>query len=144
MLVVVYFVHHFFWVALFCVSGFSVLVSYFLFSPTKNNLKSDSRDHISEIREQGYTFINPLLECSQAEGAINRNMLSFRSDVLDLTEKQKSEGLASEIGVYFRDLNNGPWFGVDEKREFVPASLLKIPLMLNFYKIAETRPQSSA
>lgn len=131
----------FFWFVLFSVSGFSVLVSYFLFSPAKNNPENDSESHVSEIREQGYTFINPLLECSQAEGAINRNMLSFRSDVFELTERQKKEGLASEIGVYFRDLNNGPWFGVDEKREFVPASLLKIPLMLNFYKIAETRPQ---
>jgi beta-lactamase class A len=56
-------------------------------------------------------------------------------------KKKKADGAVSDIGVYYRDLNNGPWFGVNERQDFLPASLLKLPLMLNFYKIAETRPQ---
>lgn len=47
---------------------------------------------------------------------------------------------AAEISVYFRDLNNGPWIGVNEEEKFIPASLLKVPLMMVYYKIAESNP----
>lgn len=102
--------------------------------PPKNTL-------VSEIRESGYQFTNPLLECAQAEGRLNRHLLGFRSEIEEYVSNKKADGIVSDIGVYYRDLNNGPWFGVNERQDFLPASLLKLPLMLNFYKIAETRPQ---
>ncbi|MBU0598041.1 class A beta-lactamase-related serine hydrolase, partial [Patescibacteria group bacterium] len=46
----------------------------------------------------------------------------------------------NHISVYFRDLNNGPWFGINEKENFAPASLLKTPLMITYYKKEEANP----
>lgn len=47
---------------------------------------------------------------------------------------------AEKISVYFRDLNNGPWIGVNEREKFIPASLLKVPLMMTYLKKAEKDP----
>jgi beta-lactamase class A len=46
----------------------------------------------------------------------------------------------SEMAVYLRDLNNGPWLGIDENKKFAPASLLKIPVMIAYYAEAERNP----
>ncbi|MCU0653380.1 MAG: class A beta-lactamase-related serine hydrolase [Candidatus Pacebacteria bacterium] len=47
---------------------------------------------------------------------------------------------STSFAVYFRNLNNGPWFGINEKEKFMPASLLKVPLMIAYFKEAETDP----
>ena len=44
------------------------------------------------------------------------------------------------IAVYFRDLHDGPWFGINEDKEFDPASMMKVPVMIAWLKRAETNP----
>jgi beta-lactamase class A len=44
------------------------------------------------------------------------------------------------VSVYFRDLNNGPTFGINEDEKFTPASLLKVPIMMAIFKKAEIDP----
>ncbi len=95
-----------------------------------------------ELRQGGYTFINPLLECEiQNDAVIFRELVPFKDRVNELVEGMLSAGRASHISVYFRDLNNGPWFGINEKEEFSPASLLKVPVMIALLKIAEDNPE---
>ena len=38
------------------------------------------------------------------------------------------------------DLRNGPWSGVNERARFIPSSLLKVPLMMSYYSMAEKDP----
>ncbi len=47
---------------------------------------------------------------------------------------------ATAISAYYRDLNNGPWIGVNHNEMFIPASLLKIPLMMVYLKKSEKDP----
>lgn len=93
-----------------------------------------------EVRQGGYSFINPLLECESSEGMINSNLVGFRSSIEKIVTKSQEEKKLSLASVYFRDLNNGPWFGINEKAEFLPASLRKLPLSMDFYKLAEQNP----
>jgi beta-lactamase class A len=44
------------------------------------------------------------------------------------------------VGVWFRDLDDGPTFGINDREDFVPASLLKLPLVLTYLQIAENDP----
>ena len=44
------------------------------------------------------------------------------------------------VSVYFRDLNNGNWFGIREHDKFSPKTLLKVPLMIAYFKWAESNP----
>lgn len=97
---------------------------------------------LREMREVGepYEFVNPLLECQGSEKYISRELAGFREKVEGIVEEEIGKGKATEISVYFRDLNNGPWFGVNEDQVFLPGSLLKVPLMMGILKMEETAP----
>ncbi len=94
-----------------------------------------------ETRPGGYEFINPLLECDMAQDTIEgKDLIALKQKVRALIDKDKKLPGISHVSVYYRDLNNGPWIGVDEKAMFSPSSLLKVPLMIAILKEAETNP----
>ncbi len=110
---------------------------YELWSPFFVTTKNFS----SEIRENHGVLTNPLLECTSADQSYTGRELSISKVNLvnyidDLLESKK----ASSISVYVRDLNNGPWIGINEKEEFIGASLLKVPVLMGYMKLAETDP----
>ncbi|MHB8845681.1 MAG: serine hydrolase [Nitrospirota bacterium] len=91
-----------------------------------------------EVRQGSYEFINPLMECEFAEESIRQQALvPFKKDILKVIEEQKKQGALSEASVYFRDMNNGPTFGIGEKEGFAPASLLKVITMMTVLHAAE-------
>lgn len=95
----------------------------------------------SERRHQdSYQFINPLLECDSAPFSPSAALDSLRHQISLTIEELKNTHQISFASVYYRDLNNGPWFGVNEKELFSPASLAKVPLMMTYFKIAESNP----
>lgn len=51
----------------------------------------------------------------------------LKDKMLDFLNNTNFEGY---YGVYFEDLNTGAWIGINEKEEFIPASLLKLPIMI--------------
>jgi len=86
-------------------------------------------------------FTNPNL----AQGPIRESLTiekrqKLTSEITSFLEQKKREGKVSEGSVYFRDLNNGPWFGINEFFEFSPASLLKVPLAMAYFHAAENNP----
>jgi beta-lactamase class A len=94
-----------------------------------------------EVRDRGfYKFINPLLECEVAKGTIDSKKQNFQKDLDNFITKQLDNKQLSVMSVYFRDLNNGPSFGIKENELFIPASLLKVPIMMIFFSIAEKNP----
>lgn len=42
-----------------------------------------------------------------------------------------------QVGVYVRNLNNGPWFGINENEHYSPASILKLPVLITYLKWIE-------
>jgi beta-lactamase class A len=94
---------------------------------------------IRPVRQRGYRLINPLLEC-EASGGPTREMEPFKADIEALRQKKLDAGDVAELAVYFRDLNNGPWVGIQEDVEFAPASLLKVPLLISCLKLADENP----
>jgi beta-lactamase class A len=94
----------------------------------------------SEERELGvYHFINPLLDCEVSDGLVDARKENFQNDLTDMVQKIMDERKV-EIAVYYRDLNNGPTFGLREAEGFIPASLLKVPIMMAYYHDAEDKP----
>jgi len=96
-------------------------------------------DSVKPIRSGGYKLINPLLECDQAD--FTDELKPFKSKVESLTTGYLTSNKISHVSVYFRDLNNGPWFGINERETFSPASMLKVPVMMSIFKLAESDPQ---
>lgn len=104
--------------------------------------KSSERRDAAELRQGGFKYINPLLECEVGgENVEFKELVSFKSDLTNLVNSLKTKNWIDYSSVYFRDLNNGPWFGINEKEKFTPASLSKVPLMMAYYKEAETNPK---
>lgn len=64
----------------------------------------------------------------------------FRPELEALAGSLVREGRAEQVAVYFRSLNDGLWMGIDERVPFAPASLVKVPIMLIYYKMAEKDP----
>lgn len=95
----------------------------------------------TELRSNSGRYTNPLLECDFAQGIINDpQRKNFERALREFTLAAKEAEHVTDVGVYFRDLNNGPVFGVGEEKKFIPASVLKVPVMMAFYKSAETNP----
>jgi beta-lactamase class A len=103
-----------------------------------NNSVTDNSDNL-EFHSGGYEFINPLYECRNKEMGITE-FNGFESNYDDIINDYISSGKIASGSIYFRDLNNGPWFGVNEKVDFSPSSLLKLPVMMAFYKKSESDP----
>lgn len=85
-----------------------------------------------------YRLLNPLFATDP--GAEFSELRPFNDKLKALVEDRKRAGLASQVSVYFRDLENGPVFGVGIDEKFSPASLLKVPLMMAALKEAEADP----
>jgi beta-lactamase class A len=94
-----------------------------------------------EKREGGYVFINPLLECGPArEQTRYWDYRKVRREIEAYVKEAVHTKRLTTGSVYFRDLNNGPSFGVNSEEKFSPASMLKVPLMIAYLKMAESRP----
>ncbi len=132
---------HIFQVVLGFVLG--VLTVFFLFytgllNPgsnmfNKSPLSADSRLHSSK-----YKFIKPILNSGYGneEEALKwfpaeRNLKSLVQDVVN----EKSD---VETGIFFLNLNNSGWFSVNASDTFIPASLLKLPMLISYYKLFES------
>lgn len=94
---------------------------------------------LHEPCNQQFPFINPFLRCEEPE--VKREFVAFKKNLESFIQENVSRGNARIVSVYFRDLENGPWFGVDEQALFSPASMMKLPLLVAYYKRAEADPK---
>lgn len=93
----------------------------------------------TENHEGGYPFINPLLECFSNKSDTPENY-KLQKEIEGLISSKIANEKITEASVYFRDLANGPWIGINEYKKFTPASLLKVPIMITYYTLAESNP----
>ncbi len=88
-----------------------------------------------------YELLNKTRRCKEEhEIPKKREYEEFEMELGERIAQWEAEGMVTNISVYFRDLESGPWFGIDEKMEFYPASLLKTPIMMAVLKQAESDP----
>ena len=92
------------------------------------------------VRDTGSRFTNPLLECELEGSTFQRELGAYAAQLHRVIDEELAAGRADHVSVYFRDLNNGPWTGVNEDEKFSPASLLKVPLMMAYLKQGERDP----
>jgi len=94
----------------------------------------------TEFHSGGYKFINPLYECNTGEAYGQEKLIDIQKTLNTYINKVIAGNSTVKASVYFRDLNNGPWFGINENDDFAPSSLLKTPVMMAYYKLAEIEP----
>ncbi|MGE5425974.1 MAG: serine hydrolase [Bacillota bacterium] len=99
---------------------------------------SNNGNSPTEQHQSGYRHISPLLGCADFRGGAV--LSSLQEKIEAVIKSKKASGDISHASIYIRDLNNGPWLGINENEMFTPASLLKVPLMIAYLKEAETDP----
>jgi len=84
---------------------------------------------------------SPYLECrGEADG--DSRLVAARSAILRYVQRKEDTDKTLRVSVFARDLNNGPWIGIDENEKYVPASLSKVPIMLYVLARAERDPST--
>ena len=93
------------------------------------------------IASTGYEFTSPLLDVELPEGLnVNNEPHPFKYKVAAYIKKKIESREVINVSVYYRDLHDGPWFGINQKTEFNPASMMKIAVMVAWLKRAEKDP----
>lgn len=108
----------------------------FLFAQSIQN--SEKIQEIKVSRSSTHTLTDPLIDCELYSPRALIPANSIKKQVEETVEKIKTP--TSDIAVYFRDLKNGPWFGINERAQFAPVSLLKVPVLIAYLKKAEQYP----
>jgi beta-lactamase class A len=88
----------------------------------------------------GYKFINPLYECNTGTSYGTKELANLKSSINTYINQLTANNSVTDVAVYYRNLNSGPWFGINEHMDFAPSSLLKVPVMMAYYKQAESNP----
>jgi len=117
---------------------FGLIIGYF-FNDYKNSKQiNDTETEISEVNfKETYPHINPLKFC---DSSIN-NPVNKKVNTLENKVKNVIQNSNITTAVYYRNLNNGPWFMINQDETFFAQSLLKVPLAMTIYKIAENNPK---
>lgn len=95
-------------------------------------------DDISMLRENKLALVKPLLllnyDCE------SKALDPLKQSITRLIDTLKANGSLTRAGVYFKELNTLKWTGLNYNDIFYPGSMLKVPMMINILKAAETTP----
>lgn len=121
--------------------GIGTAIGYYLPHTKPHPTPQTTPATSTEIRQTGYHYINPLLECETGPSlSANTQLGNLAKELNTQISAMYQQNKVTRVAIYIRDLNNGPWFGINETDQFTPASLLKTPLMIAYLKAAETEP----
>lgn len=99
----------------------------------------DQFANIKPLRETitNYRLIDPLLTCNLPESTLLGKYTELDAKLQSIVAQEKTSGKAKEISIYFHELPGGRWVGIDEAHAYDPASMLKIVLMIAYFRMAE-------
>lgn len=90
-------------------------------------------------RNSNYTYVNPLVgvDIIGSRSQLKR-YAPLKQAITDYVAQTGRD--PHDVAVYFRDLENVRWMGINEDEFFSPASLLKVPILIAYLKKAEEYP----
>jgi beta-lactamase class A len=95
--------------------------------------------NISDCLQQ-YHFTSASIDCaSYAESS--QRLQALDQKLGDARRLYVDGGKAARVSVWVRDLESKQWAATRENETYAPASLMKVPLMIAYYKLAEVDPR---
>ncbi|MEZ0208750.1 MAG: serine hydrolase [Candidatus Paceibacterota bacterium] len=83
-------------------------------------------------------YVSPLLFCSESTPSLEDKDLTQK--LSKLVDVRIQDGTIDNASIYVRALTTGEWSGVNEDDKYSPASLMKVAVMLAYFKEAESNP----
>jgi beta-lactamase class A len=93
-----------------------------------------------QCKTDEFSHLSVRNNCLQRPVVSKRAYIDLKSKLTSYIEDKKTNGDIGHVSIYFRDLERGPTLGMDEHTAFSPASLLKLPMMITYYQLAEEQP----
>ncbi len=106
----------------------SLIGKYFLRATTQN------QDCLSDLH-----FINPGLNCTTAD-IKGTNLTNLENKINVLVSSYTNTDKANRVSVFVRDLDSKRFLSINDNETFDMASLLKLPLVIGGFKLAEVEP----
>lgn len=91
------------------------------------------------IKDQEFKYISPLIGVNAPNVFELGYYKNTQEKIQNIVDEYEAKGLV-DYAIYYRNLNVNVSFGINEKKLFSPASLLKIPIALAAYKQEESNP----
>lgn len=86
-----------------------------------------------------YPLTSRSLDCEMQDQAAAR-MQAVESTLETEAARHIAEGHATRVSIWVRDLETRRWAAANETELFAPASMLKVPIMISYFKLAELEP----
>lgn len=86
-------------------------------------------------------FVNPLVDCNQWSDQLPPKANALKEKIENYINTSKNNKNTEQISVFYRDLLNGPQIEIDSNEKFAAASLLKVPILIYYMKLAEKKPE---
>ena len=91
-------------------------------------------------RSDGYPFVNPTAGVKYPAEKDPIEWKVLKQTLSDLIANYRNDQQITTASVYFRAFGSGQWLRVNEDLRYAPASLLKVPLMITYFKLAQVEP----
>jgi beta-lactamase class A len=106
-----------------------------------NNLTSDLTPiRLSRFASTTDALIDPLFAVGNASTETPKKWRGLEAELQSTINASIAKGDVTEASVYFKDLQASEGFGINPDATYYPASLLKVPLMITYFKVAESDP----
>lgn len=89
---------------------------------------------------EGTALTNPVSQLVKDKNLSIGGRVALKTDLEEFAMQSIARGAVSDYGIYYRELISGPVIALRESSGFFPASLLKIPVAMWYYKQAEIMP----
>ncbi|MFN4254221.1 MAG: serine hydrolase [Saprospiraceae bacterium] len=90
------------------------------------------------VRRNDRKLIRPLTAVETP--CLSTRLDPLRQEIAEVLAGFKNDGTVTEASVYLEDLERNEWTAVNEKLQFQPSSLIKVPVMMAFCRMAERTP----
>jgi beta-lactamase class A len=87
-----------------------------------------------------YNLLNPTVACDLLAEEKLETVKNLETKINDYISYSKGEKKILEASVFFRDLSSKKWVGIKQNEKYAPASLLKLPLLIAYFKLSEIEP----
>jgi len=95
-----------------------------------------------KLCSKDYKFINSEVACLiSSEKDFIEKYQRLETKIKEFTDYSLKNEKATDISVFVRDLVSRRWVGINENENYAPASLLKLPLIVAYYKLSEIQPE---
>lgn len=94
----------------------------------------------AQMRLTGYNFVKPLLLCDSNTERILPELKPLQISLNNFINDQETAKNVDAVSIYFQDLKTGGIVDINPDEKFIPASTGKVPMMMDFLRIAESDP----